>query len=37
MAPLVTAQLPTDVVEYIFVLIDRNNFMIKSDIFKVKK
>jgi arylsulfatase A-like enzyme len=33
----VTAQLPVDVVEYLFVLIDKNNFMIKSDLFKVKK
>jgi arylsulfatase A-like enzyme len=35
--PLVTAKLPADVIEYVFVLIDKNNFMIKSDIFKVKK
>lgn len=34
--PFVSAQLPAGVVEYVFVLIDKNNFMIKSDIFKVK-
>jgi len=33
----VTAKLPKDVVEYMFVLIDKNNFMIKSELFKVKK
>ena len=33
----VTAKLPADVVEYLFVLIDNNNFMIKSDLFKVQK
>lgn len=34
---MVSAQLPADVVEYVFVLIDQNNFMIKSDLYKVKK
>ena len=33
---LVTAQIPTDIDEYLFVLIDKNNFMLQSDTFKVK-
>ncbi|MGJ8692950.1 MAG: sulfatase-like hydrolase/transferase [Thalassotalea sp.] len=37
MKTAVTAKLPKDVVEYLFVLIDKNNFMIKSESFKVKK
>ena len=37
MQTAVTAKLPANVVEYLFVLIDKNNFMIKSDSFNVKK
>ncbi|MGJ8630574.1 MAG: sulfatase [Glaciecola sp.] len=31
----ITAQLPADVDEYVFILIDKNNFMIQSEIFKI--
>ncbi|MCC4831794.1 sulfatase [Shewanella sp. 10N.7] len=34
---MVTAKLPADVIEYVFVLIDNNNFMIQSDVIKAKK
>lgn len=33
----ITAKLPTDIIEYVFVLIDENNFMVQSDIIKAKK